>query len=106
MATAFDPDDDGLFQQLIRVRSDPRNLDDTTNDRLMGRCHSLILQKQHWFCDQASRTVREAAIFLLKLHSYNNGAVDQWKERQIQVFHSCCNCLYVYQTEKMNSRST
>ncbi|KDQ11409.1 hypothetical protein BOTBODRAFT_135716 [Botryobasidium botryosum FD-172 SS1] len=96
---------DDLLQQLLRVR-DGLVLDAQANDDLMVRCFELVTPQPHWFCELAPPAVAEAAAFLIKLHSYDNPAVDEWKTRQTEVIHACCNCLHNYHAGKLDCGNT
>ncbi|KAI8978689.1 SEN1 N terminal-domain-containing protein [Trametes punicea] len=61
---------------------------------------------EHWFCSQADEVTREAAIFLIRLHAYNSGSVDVWRQQLKRVITHCCYCVRGLSEAETMSRHT
>ncbi|KDN35153.1 hypothetical protein RSAG8_11841, partial [Rhizoctonia solani AG-8 WAC10335] len=77
-----------------------------TSDQNMGKVWFYLkgLKLKHWYCREASETVRESAIFLQRLHGYSSDAVKEWKAILTGVIHACSACLQAYEASKPRSR--
>lgn len=102
--------DTALLEKLKRFRNDPSAARPADADALMSQCFTLLSTAkslhQHWFCGEASESLREAATFLIRLHAYDSSAVPAWKEQCAKVIHGCCACNSSYQDAKFISRTT
>ncbi|KEP48853.1 helicase SEN1 [Rhizoctonia solani 123E] len=79
---------------------------DSASDQNMGKVWFYLkgLKLKHWYCREASETVRESAIFLQRLHAYNSDAVKEWKDILTGIMHGCCECVQAYEVSKQRSR--
>ncbi|CAE6419630.1 unnamed protein product [Rhizoctonia solani] len=76
------------------------------SDQNMGKVWFYLkgLKLRHWYCKEASETVRESAIFLQRLHAYNSDAVKEWKSILTHIIHGCFECSQAYEASKRRSR--
>ncbi|TFK52558.1 hypothetical protein OE88DRAFT_1796188 [Heliocybe sulcata] len=102
-----------------RVRSLLKEFRDTpvdtqgASDAILGSVYGYIMKvpedgdgSLHWFCGRAEQLTIEAATFLIRLHAYNSGRVNTWKDRLQICMSSCCGCVGARQTAKFTSRHT
>ncbi|KAG9121572.1 DEAD-box type RNA helicase [Ceratobasidium sp. 392] len=93
-----------ILQEAQAAHYDPKR--DATSESKMELTYSYVLAQdaQHWYCSQASETMRECALLLQKLHGYRSEAVKKWKDIQSGMIHRCCDCAQAYEFSKQRLR--
>ncbi|OBZ71656.1 hypothetical protein A0H81_08324 [Grifola frondosa] len=61
---------------------------------------------EHWFCAKADQLTVDAAVFLIRLHAYQNSFVDLWKFQLTKVLSGCCDCVRGLKEAEVMSRHT
>ncbi|KAH7337135.1 AAA domain-containing protein [Rhizoctonia solani] len=91
---------------VLKAAQTGQAANDSGSDQNMGKVWFYLkgLKLKHWYCKEASETVRESAIFLQRLHAYNSDAVKEWKSILVDIIHGCCECERAYEASKQRSR--
>ncbi|CAE6373787.1 unnamed protein product [Rhizoctonia solani] len=93
-------------KEALTVLKAAQNGSGSGSDQNMGKVWFYLkdLKLKHWYCGQASETVRESAIFLQRLHAYSSAAVREWQSILVGIIHGCYECMQAYEASKRRSR--
>jgi senataxin len=91
---------------VLKAAQAGQSSNSSASDQNMGKVWFYLKDSKakHWYCEQASETVRESAIFLQRLHAYSSPAVKEWQTILVGILHGCCECIQAYEASKRRSR--
>ena len=112
MVDAYDmPDVQAVKKTIKQLRDVPANTTGAGRDVLLLISDYIVEVSPkegpvHWFCRKADQLTIDCATFLLRLHAYESGSIQTWRNLLTRCLRGCCDCVRGLAEAKVTSKHT